>query len=46
MSSAAPLNPLDLKQPYVCVIPDWRIHVATATRVREEKQDIVKTQEP
>lgn len=31
-SSTAALNPLDLKEPYVRVIPDWRIHVAAGTR--------------
>lgn len=36
----AALDPLDFKEPYVRVVPDWRIHVAAAAR--EEKQALVK----
>lgn len=39
------LNPLDLKQPDVCVVPDRRIHVAVAAAARWEKNKTwVKTQ--
>ena len=41
-SPAAPLNPLDIKQPDVRVVPDGRIQVAIATESEGEKQDTVK----
>lgn len=40
-SSTAALNPLDLKEPYVSVIPDWRIHVAAGTRGKTNQTQAV-----
>lgn len=35
--SADVLNPLNLKEPDVRVVPDWRIHVALKTSIRQKR---------
>lgn len=32
------LNPLDLKEPDVGVVPDWRIHIAVDRKKKETRQ--------
>lgn len=37
IASADALNPLDLKEPDVRVVPDWRVHVALETSTRQKR---------
>ena len=37
-SPRPPLDPLNLKESHVGVVPDWRIHVTMATRVQKENK--------
>lgn len=36
----APLNPLDLKEPYIRVVPDGRVHVSMATKSKKHHRFI------